>query len=100
MRPEKCQSNELYKGILNDRAVGVFNGKIMVRQDAQETNAYQSSKNILLSDDAKMNSKPELEIYADNVKCSHGASTGTIDPDQLFYLKARGIGDYKPLQMM
>lgn len=90
---EKCQSNELYKGILNDRAVGVFNGKIMVRQDAQETNAYQSSKNILLSDDAKMNSKPELEIYADNVKCSHGASTGTIDPDQLFYLKARGIGE-------
>lgn len=90
---EKCQSNELYKGILNDRAIGVFNGKIMVRQDAQETNAYQSSKNILLSDDAKMNSKPELEIYADNVKCSHGASTGTIDPDQLFYLKARGIGE-------
>jgi Fe-S cluster assembly protein SufD len=87
-----CQSNEFYKGILDDNSIGVFNGKILVRQDAQKTNAYQSSKSILLSDDAKVNSKPELEIYADDVKCSHGASTGSIDKDSLFYLKARGIG--------
>jgi Fe-S cluster assembly protein SufD len=86
-----CTSNEIYKGILDDTAVGVFNGKIFVAVDAQKTNAYQSSKSILLSDEAKINTKPELEIYADDVKCSHGASTGTIDEDSLFYLRARGI---------
>lgn len=88
-----CQSNELYKGIAKDKSTGVFNGKIYVRKDAQKTNAYQSSKNILLSDDATINTKPQLEIYADDVKCSHGTSTGKIDEDALFYLKARGIGD-------
>lgn len=87
------QSNEFYKGILTDKGTGVFNGKILVRQDAQKTNAYQSSKCLLLSDDAKINAKPELEIYADDVKCSHGASTGSLDEDSLFYLKARGIGE-------
>jgi Fe-S cluster assembly protein SufD len=88
-----CESNQLYRGILNDKATGVFNGKIFVRPDAQKTNAYQSSKNMLLSDDASMYTKPQLEIYADDVKCSHGSSTGQIDEEALFYLRARGIGD-------
>jgi Fe-S cluster assembly protein SufD len=88
-----CESNELYKGIAKDKSIGVFNGKIFVRKDAQKTNAYQSSKNILLSDDATINTKPQLEIYADDVKCSHGTSTGKVDEEALFYLKARGIGD-------
>lgn len=88
-----CESNELYKGIIDDKSTGVFNGKIFVRKDAQKTNAYQSSKNILLSDDATINTKPQLEIYADDVKCSHGTSTGKIDEEALFYLKARGIGN-------
>lgn len=87
-----CESNELYKGIINDKSTGVFNGKIYVRKDAQKTNAYQSSKNILLSDDATINTKPQLEIYADDVKCSHGTSTGKIDEVAVFYLNARGIG--------
>lgn len=90
-RVAHCQSNELYKGIINDKSTGVFNGKIYVRRDAQKTNAYQSSKNILLSDDATINTKPELEIYADDVKCSHGTSTGKIDESAMFYLNARGI---------
>lgn len=88
-----CQSNELYKGIAKGKSTGVFNGKIFVRKDAQKTNAYQSSKNILLSDDATINTKPQLEIYADDVKCSHGTSTGKVDESALFYLKARGIGE-------
>lgn len=87
-----CESNEIYKGIMNDKATGVFNGKIFVRKDAQKTNAYQSSKNILLSDEATINTKPQLEIYADDVKCSHGTSTGKIDESAMFYLNARGIG--------
>lgn len=86
-----CLSNELYKGILNDTSRGVFNGKVFVRQDAQKTNAYQQNKNILLSNDAIVNTKPQLEIFADDVKCSHGATVGQLDKDQLFYLKARGI---------
>ncbi len=86
-----CESNELYKGVLGDSSIGTFNGKILVRPDAQKTNAYQSSKNVLLTDTAKVNAKPELEIYADDVKCSHGSSTGSIDKDALFYLQARGI---------
>jgi Fe-S cluster assembly protein SufD len=88
-----CFSSELYKGIIDDKAQGVFNGKIWVRQDAQKTNAYQSNKNILLSNDASMNTKPQLEIYADDVKCSHGATTGQLDEEALFYLRARGIGE-------
>jgi Fe-S cluster assembly protein SufD len=86
-----CESNQLYKGILKDKSTGVFNGKIFVRKDAQKTNAYQSSKNMLLSDDATMNTKPQLEIYADDVKCSHGSSTGQIDENAVFYLRARGL---------
>jgi Fe-S cluster assembly protein SufD len=88
-----CNSNEFYKGIIDDEADAVFNGKIMVRKDAQKTNAYQMNRNILLSNNAVINSKPQLEIYADDVKCSHGATTGQIDNEQLFYLKARGIGE-------
>lgn len=88
-----CESNELYKGVVNDKSTGVFNGKIFVRKDAQKTNAFQSSKNILLSDEGTINAKPQLEIYANDVKCSHGTSTGKIDESALFYLKARGIGD-------
>jgi Fe-S cluster assembly protein SufD len=87
-----CESNQLYKGILNDKSTTVFNGKIYVHRDAQKTNAYQSSKNILLSDDATANTKPQLEIYADDVKCSHGSSTGELNEEQLFYLRARGLG--------
>jgi Fe-S cluster assembly protein SufD len=86
-----CESNQLYRGILDEKSVGVFNGKIFVRPDAQKTNAYQSSKNMLLSDDASINTKPQLEIYADDVKCSHGSSTGQINEDALFYLRARGL---------
>jgi Fe-S cluster assembly protein SufD len=88
-----CQSNELYKGIVGGKSTAVFNGQIFVEKDAQKTNAYQSSKNILLSDDATINAKPELEIYANDVKCSHGTSTGKVDENALFYLKARGIGE-------
>ena len=88
-----CYSSELYKGIIGDQAQGVFNGKIWVRQDAQKTNAYQSNKNLLLSNEASMNTKPQLEIYADDVKCSHGATTGQLDDEALFYLRARGIGE-------
>lgn len=87
-----CYSNELYKGIMGGKSNGVFNGKIMVREDAQKTNAFQSNKNILLSDEAKMNSKPQLEIFADDVKCSHGATTGQLDEEAIFYMQSRGIG--------
>ena len=86
-----CFSNELYKGILDDKATGVFNGKVLVRLDAQQTNAYQSNKSIVLTDTARMYAKPELEIYADDVKCSHGATTGQLDEDALFYLRSRGL---------
>lgn len=88
-----CESNELYKGVLGGKSQGVFNGKVFVRQDAQKTNAYQSNKNILLSDEATMNTKPQLEIFADDVKCSHGATTGQLDAEALFYLRSRGIGE-------
>lgn len=84
-------SNELYKGIIDDRAKGVFNGKIYVRPNAQKTNAFQSNRNILLSDSAKINTKPQLEIWADDVKCSHGCTSGQLDEEALFYLQTRGI---------
>lgn len=88
-----CYSNELYKGILDDKSTGVFNGKILVRADAQKTNAYQSNNNILLSDDATIYSKPQLEIFADDVKCSHGATSGQLSNEEMFYLRSRGIGE-------
>lgn len=84
-------SNELYKGILDEKSTGVFNGKIYVRQDAQKTNAFQSNNNILLSEDATIHTKPQLEIWADDVKCSHGCTSGQLDEDAIFYLRARGI---------
>jgi len=87
-----CHSDEHYKGILDDNSTGVFSGKILVRQDAQKTNAYQTNNNILLTQTASINSKPQLEIFADDVKCSHGATTGQINQEELFYLRSRGIG--------
>ena len=86
-----CASHELYKGILDGRAHGVFNGKIFVRKDAQKTDAKQTNKVLLLSDDATINTKPQLEIFADDVKCTHGATVGQLDANQLFYLQSRGI---------
>lgn len=86
-----CISSELYKGILRDSSVGVFNGKVIVHQDAQVIEAYQQNNNIILSDAAIMNTKPELEIYADDVKCSHGATTGQFDEKAIFYLQSRGV---------
>jgi Fe-S cluster assembly protein SufD len=87
----KCTSNQLFKGVLDDMSTGAFNGRILVRPDAQGTLAYQKNNNILLTDDAKMDTKPQLEIYADDVKCSHGATIGQLDDDALFYLQSRGI---------
>lgn len=90
-RFSNCQSNEHYKGVIGGKATAVFNGKVHVHRDAQKTNAFQENNNILLTDDATINSKPELEIYADDVKCSHGSTTGQLDEDALFYLRARGL---------
>jgi Fe-S cluster assembly protein SufD len=88
----RATSRELYKGILSGTARGVFNGKIIVHKDAQKTDARQTNKNLLLSDGAVVNTKPQLEIHADDVKCSHGSTIGQLDPDALFYLRSRGIG--------
>jgi len=87
----KCTSNQLFKGVLDDMSTGAFNGRILVRPDAQGTLAYQKNNNILLTDDARMDTKPQLEIFADDVKCSHGATIGQVDSDALFYLQSRGI---------
>jgi Fe-S cluster assembly protein SufD len=86
-----CSSTQHYKGVLDDFATGAFNGKIHVYPDAQKTEAYQANNNILLTDTAEINTKPQLEIYADDVKCSHGATVGQLDEDALFYLQSRGI---------
>jgi Fe-S cluster assembly protein SufD len=88
-----CVSNELYKGILDDNARGVFNGKIIVRRNAQKTNAYQQNKTILLSKGATIDTKPQLEIFADDVKCTHGATVGHLDDTANFYIRTRGIPD-------
>src|SRR5215213_7885482 len=87
-----CNSHQLYKGILDGNARAVFNGKVFVREGAQKTDAMQTNKNLLLSDKARIDTKPQLEIYADDVKCAHGAAVGQIDPEELFYLETRGIG--------
>lgn len=95
-----CESHELYKGVIDDKATGVFNGKVFVRQDSQKINAFQSNANVLMSDDATINSKPELEIYADDVKCSHGSTTGQLDEEAIFYLRARGISEKSARHLM
>ena len=86
-----CNSFEIYKGILDDRSKGVFNGKIYVHQDAQKTDAKQSNQALLLSDDATVDTKPQLEIYADDVRCTHGATVGELDEQAIYYLRSRGI---------
>jgi len=86
-----CASRELYKGILDDSSSGVFNGKIVVRKDAQKTNARQTNKNLLLSRNAVINTTPQLEIFANDVKCTHGATIGQLNEEELFYLRSRGI---------
>ena len=90
-RVPHCTSRELYKGVLDDASSGVFNGRIIVRADAQKTDSQQSNKNLLLSDDALVNTNPQLEINADDVKCAHGATIGQLDPEAVFYLRSRGI---------
>ena len=87
-----CRSNEMYKGVYLGSSKGVFNGKIMVRPDAQKIDAFQSNNNLLLSDNSTVDSKPQLEIYADDVKCSHGCTIGQLDEKALFYMRSRGIG--------
>jgi Fe-S cluster assembly protein SufD len=86
-----CRSEELYKGVLNDSGRAVFNGRIIVRPDAQKTDANQTNRNLLLSNDAVVDTKPQLEIFANDVKCTHGAAVGALDEEAAFYLRARGI---------
>jgi Fe-S cluster assembly protein SufD len=88
-----CGSRQFYNGILDGHAHGVFHGRIIVHKDAQKTDAKQTNRNLLLSDDAQIDTKPQLEIYADDVKCTHGATIGQIDEDALFYLRSRGIDE-------
>ena len=95
-----CPSHEIYKGILSGRSKAVFNGKIIVRPDAQKTDAKQTNKALLLSPDATINTKPQLEIFADDVKCTHGATIGQLDEDGLFYLRARGISEKDARNML
>ena len=95
-----CESHELYKGVMDDSSTAVFNGKVFVRKDSQKINAFQSNANVLLSDSATINSKPELEIYADDVKCSHGSTTGQLDDEAIFYLRARGISEKSARHLM
>ncbi|TDB65199.1 Fe-S cluster assembly protein SufD [Arundinibacter roseus] len=99
-RKPNSQSNELYKGVLRGKSTGVFNGKIFVREDAQKTNAFQSCKNVVLSTEATMNTKPQLEIFADDVKCSHGTTTGQLDEEALFYMRSRGISKPEALSLL
>jgi Fe-S cluster assembly protein SufD len=95
-----CDSNQLFKGVLDGFSRGAFTGYVLVRQDSQRTNAFQSNKNIVISDNAKINTNPFLEIYADDVKCSHGATVGSLDENALFYLKSRGIDEKKAKEIL
>ncbi len=97
---KNCQSYQKIKNVLNDQSRGVYQGKIFVKQEAQKTDAYQLSKALLLNDNAEFDAKPELEIYADDVKCSHGSTSGSIDLDSIHYLKSRGIPEKKAYQML
>ena len=95
-----CNSHELYKGILNGKSKGVFNGKIKVRKDAQKTDAKQTNKNLVLSDNASVDTKPQLEIFANDVKCTHGATIGQLDEEAIFYLRSRGVDLKKARDML
>jgi Fe-S cluster assembly protein SufD len=95
-----CSSREVYKGVLEGASHGVFNGKVIVRPDAQKTDSKQSNKNLLLSEEAVINTKPQLEIFADDVKCTHGATVGQIDPEAVFYLRSRGIGTQEAKKLL
>ena len=97
---DACQSNQLFKYILSDQSSGVFNGKVVVEEHTKRTDASQSNKNLVLSPSALMNANPQLEIYAEDVKCSHGSTTGQIDPEALFYLKSRGLGHEKSMELI
>ena len=90
-KKENCESHEMYKGIYDDQSTGVFNGKVIVDKAAQKTNAYQQNDNVLIGDKASINAKPQLEIFADDVKCSHGCTIGQLNESALFYLQSRGI---------
>lgn len=95
-----CNSNEFYKGIIQDKGTGVFNGKVLVRQDAQKTNAFQQNSSLVLSKTATMDSKPQLEIFADDVRCSHGATIGQLDEDSVYYLRSRGLNDQQARSLL
>ena len=95
-----CNSNQLYKGIFDANAKGIFNGKVMVRPDAQKTNAFQANNNLLMTDNASIDTKPQLEIYADDVACSHGCTIGQLDEEALFYLRSRGIAKKEAQAML
>jgi Fe-S cluster assembly protein SufD len=95
-----CTSHEIYKGILAGKAKAVFNGRIIVRLDAQKTDAKQTNRALLLSDDATINSNPQLEIFADDVKCTHGAAVGQLDEEAMFYLQARGLNRIEARDML
>ena len=97
---DSCQSDQLFKYILADQSSGVFNGKVIVAEHTKRTNASQSNKNLVLSPSALMNANPQLEIYAEDVKCSHGSTTGQIDPEALFYLKSRGLNHDKSMELI
>ena len=95
-----CASHEYFNGILDDKSKGVFHGRILVREIAQKTDAKQTNKNLLLSDDATADTKPQLEIYADDVKCTHGATIGQLNQESIFYLRSRGMGQDTARQML
>ena len=99
-RSPHCASRQFYNGILDEHAHGVFHGRIIVHKDAQRTDAKQTNRNLLLSDDAQIDTKPQLEIYADDVKCTHGATIGQIEDDALFYLRSRGLGETAARRML
>jgi len=97
---DACHSNQLFKYILSDKSSGVFNGRVIVRESTKQTDANQSNKNLLLSPHSLMNANPQLEIYAEDVKCSHGSTTGQIDSEALFYLRSRGISKEKAIELI
>jgi Fe-S cluster assembly protein SufD len=95
-----CSSRQFYNGILDEKAHGVFHGRIVVHKAAQKTDAKQTNRNLLLSDDAQIDTKPQLEIYADDVKCTHGATIGQIEDNALFYLQSRGIDEVSARKLL